>query len=264
MRIIAVDDEALALETLTDAITEAAPDAELHSFRDGKSAIEYVKDNPCDVAFLDIRLRGMTGLYLGVQLKSLCPSINIIFATGYDEYALDAMKMHCSGYILKPVQVEHVKEELANLRTPQPPAKSRIHAQTFGNFTLFLDGYPVEFETNRSKELLAYLVDRRGARVKNGEAAAVIWEENDNIASVQTQLRKAKQGLLSSLKKAGCPEILISGHNDMAVDTTKMSCDYWQLLENDVRVLNSFCGEYMSEYSWAEMTLAGIERQVLY
>ena len=46
MRIIAVDDEALALETLTDAITEAAPDAELHSFRDGKSAIEYVKDNP--------------------------------------------------------------------------------------------------------------------------------------------------------------------------------------------------------------------------
>ena len=44
MRIVAVDDEALALETLTDAIAEAAPDAELHAFRDGKSAIEYVKD----------------------------------------------------------------------------------------------------------------------------------------------------------------------------------------------------------------------------
>jgi two-component system LytT family response regulator len=263
MKILAVDDEQLVLEALVDAVTEAEPGAEIHAFQSGKKALEYAETEVCEVAFLDIRLRAMTGLELALQLKMLWPNVNIIFASGYDEYVMEAMRVRASGYILKPVTVERVRDELDNLRIPLMPEKKRIHAQTFGNFELFIDGSAADFDSSRSKELLAYLIDRRGAMVTNGEIAATIWESNNNIASTQAQVRKAKANLMTALKKCKAEEILKISRYEMGVNTEKMSCDYWQLLDHDVRVLNSFRGEYMSGYSWAEPTLGSLMGEII-
>lgn len=263
MKILAVDDEKLVLDALVDAITEAAPEAEIHAFQSGKKALEYAETDICEIAFLDIRLRGMTGLELALQLKMLWPYVNIIFASGYDEYVMEAMKVRASGYILKPVSSEQIRDELENLRIPLAPVRSRNHAQTFGNFELFVDGNAVDFDSSRSKELLAFLVDRRGAMVTNGEIAATIWESNTNIASTQAQVRKARANLMSTLKSCGAGEILRVSRYEMGVNPERMSCDYWQLLDHDVRVLNSFRGEYMSGYSWAEPTLGSLMGELL-
>lgn len=265
MRILAVDDEKFALASLTDAIREAAPDAELCAYASGREALARAAEAvdadevpPFDVAFLDIRLRDMTGLELGLRLKQIAPRINVVFVTGYDEYLMPAMRQRCSGYLLKPVQAAEVADELQNLRYPVEAARARVHAQTFGNFELFVDGAPVVLETKRSRELLAYLVDRRGASVTNGQIAATIWEENTNTTSAQAQVRKAKAGLVRSLEAAGAGSILRADHRSMAVDPSQMSCDYWQLLDGEPAALNSFTGEYMSGYSWAESTLGAI------
>lgn len=69
-------------------------------------ALTCMQENPCDIAFLDIRMRSMTGLELARKLKDIHPKINIIFVTGYDEYAGEAMRLHASGYIEKPVTEE--------------------------------------------------------------------------------------------------------------------------------------------------------------
>lgn len=261
MKILAVDDERLALDALTDAILKAYPKAEVYAYTTIHEALAFAEENQCNIAFLDVRLRGISGLDLALRLKKYWPNVNVIFVTGYDEYALLAIQQRCSGYLLKPVKADEVKRELENLRYPIQPIRSRIHAHTFGNFELFVDSKAVPFATSRSKELLAYLIDRRGAMVSNASIAAAIWEDNDNITSVQAQLRKAKAALIDTLKAEGISEILISTHKDMAVDTSKMSCDYWQLLNNDVSVLNSFTGEYMSGYSWAFNTITGTENQ---
>lgn len=254
MNVIAVDDEKLALNALCRAVTQADPDVSLHAFSDAKSAIAYVSENDCDVAFLDIQLHTTSGLQLSSALKQICPNINIIFVSGYDDYAIHALKQRCSGYLLKPVTVKEIQEEFKNLRFPVAQKRERIHAHTFGNFELFVEERPVKFLSKRSKELLAYLIDRNGAAISNAQIASVIWENNMNTISTQTQLRKAKASLQQTLKEAGISEILISSRNDMAVDKTKMSCDYWQLLDNDARAISRFNGEYMSEYSWAEVT----------
>lgn len=252
MKILAVDDEKLALASLTDAIRAAEPAAELYACQTAAAALELERAQMCGVAFVDIRLRGVSGLELALRLKSINPKINIIFATGYDEYALPAMRQHCSGYLLKPVQAEDVRAELDNLRFE--PEHGRIYAQTFGNFELFVDGAPAAFESARAKELLAYLIDRRGAAVSSAEAAAAIWERSDNLFSAQTQVRKAKTSLAASLAAAGAGEILLTVRGGMAVDAAGLECDYWQLLAGDTRALNSFMGEYMAQYSWAEAT----------
>ncbi|MDD6482686.1 MAG: response regulator [Lachnospiraceae bacterium] len=258
MRILAVDDEKLALDSLTDAIREASPEAELFAFQSPREVLAWAEKNIADVAFLDVRMRGMTGLELALRLKNFWPGINIIFATGYDEYLLPAVNMRCSGYLLKPVQSDAVREELQNLRNPVAVRQKHIHASTFGHFELFVEGVSVSFENARCKELLAFLIDRNGAAVNNNVIAAAMYEDSDNEASSLAQVRKAKVSLKNSLKRAGIEEILKEENRSLSVDKTKMSCDYWQMLDGSTEALRAFGGEYMSGYSWGEVTLAGI------
>lgn len=95
-------------------------------FVDVDEALMFAEKSHVDVAFLDIKLRGYTGLELSLKLKQLQPNLNIIFATGYNQYMHHAMKQRCSGYIIKLLK----------------------------------------FESSRSKELLAYICDRPGASAK--------------------------------------------------------------------------------------------------
>ena len=121
MRILAVDDEKIALELLVSSIKTADPSAEVISFDNPKDALELVKNTPCDVAFLDIQMKHYHGIRLAQELKLLYPGINIVFATGYDEYMGDAFEMHASGYVMKPVTPEKVRREIADLRCPLQP-----------------------------------------------------------------------------------------------------------------------------------------------
>ena len=112
MRILAIDDERLALESLKDAIRTAAPEAEVIGFRYADEVLEYAERNVCDVAFCDIRMIDMNGLTLAEKLKEINPRINIIFATGYSMYHEAAFTMYASGYLLKPVTAEKLNDVL--------------------------------------------------------------------------------------------------------------------------------------------------------
>jgi hypothetical protein len=123
------------------------------------------------VAFLDVKMPGMTGLEMAKRVKELSPHTNIVFVTAYSEYSLDAMRLRASGYVLKPATGEAVETELENLRFPvKTAAASRLRVQCFGNFEVYADGQPLRFEFSRTKELFAYLVDRRGAAANTGGA----------------------------------------------------------------------------------------------
>ena len=165
MKIIAIDDELLALHMLTDTIRKAVPEAEIFAFSKPSEVLVCAEENTCEVAFLDIRMRTMTGLELARRLKDLQPKINIIFVTGYNEYTGEAMNLHASGYIEKPVTAEKVRRELDDLRHPIQTKKvdALLRVDCFGCFEAFLpNGEPLRFERAKSKECFAYLVSRCG------------------------------------------------------------------------------------------------------
>ena len=113
---IAVDDEFLMLSALVAAI-EASPDIrEVTKFSDCEEALEFVKENSVDVAFLDINMRGMGGLALAEKILSAHPNCKIVFCTGYEEYAIPAFKLHASGYLMKPISAEDVQAEIDNIK----------------------------------------------------------------------------------------------------------------------------------------------------
>ena len=109
MRIIAADDETIALEQLMDAIRQVAPDAELVSFKSPTELLKYAEGKTYDVAFLDIEMGSLSGVDVARQLKLWNPRINIIFVTAYDKYMAQAFKMHASGYVFKPISVDDIR-----------------------------------------------------------------------------------------------------------------------------------------------------------
>lgn len=127
--------------------------------------------------------------------------------------------------------------------------------QCFGNFEVFADGSIVKFTRSLSKEALAYLVDRRGAGCTVGEICSVLWEDRQADKKLKSQCRVVMAALKADLAAIGAEEILVKNWNTWGVDASKISCDYFDFLKRDSIAVNSFRGEYMAQYSWAEMTV---------
>ena len=259
MKIIAVDDESLALENILSMLKRMFPKEEITGYRKTSEALEYLQANQTDIAFLDIEMGEMDGITMAKKCKDACPDINIIFITGYEQYAMDAWRLHASGYLLKPVREKDMLAEISHLRSPMPvkPVK-RVRVQTFGNFEVFVDNKPVFFQLAKCKECLAYLIDRKGARITAAQLAAVLWEREVYDRKVQNNTHRVLSDLMKSLNQAGIADIVIKTRRDICIDMEKVDCDYYGFLKGEVPQINAFHGEYMTDYSWAEFTLAEI------
>ena len=116
--VILVDDRKLILQGGLQVLEEILPHAAVTGFTDANVAIEYAKKNRVSLAFLDIELREMTGFELCRALLEINPRTNVVYLTAYSNYALDAWTTGASGFMLKPITPEGVREQLENLRYP--------------------------------------------------------------------------------------------------------------------------------------------------
>lgn len=263
MNILAVDDEYYALELIKSALAEVANGATVFPCRDVHSALEIASQKKIDVAFLDIHMPEMTGVELARELKLIHPKINIVFATGFSEHMKEGIDLRMSGYIMKPVTPEAVKTELENLRNPiEWSPEKRIKILTFGNFDVFIDGNPLKFERKQAKEILAYLVDKRGTSATYPELAAMLWEDEDYDRTKQKNLQVYIASLVKSLLAVDVKDLILKNRQGILVNTRIVDCDYYRFLEGDTRAINSFTGQYMSSYSWAEFTVGYLENQM--
>lgn len=252
MKILAVDDEKIALMGLVASIEKAAPDAEIHGFRSASEALAHMEASPCDVAFLDIEMKGMNGVELAERLKAVNPDVNIIFSTGFGSYRDAAFDLHASGYLIKPITAERVQHELDNLRRPVAPPK-RLRVSTFGNFEVTYAGNPLIFKYQKSKEMLAYLIDRRGAMCSTGELMAVLFEDDNDHKAYYHRLRS---DLLDTLAACGCDSVISQQRGLLGILAEQLDCDYYDYLSGKIELSKLYHGEYMAQYSFAEVTNA--------
>lgn len=258
-----VDDERLSLENIKSVFEQFDFITEVYDFDNPYHAIEFLKTAVVDLAILDIEMFGLNGLELAKQCKCICPTMKIIFLTGYSEYAVNAFKVRANGYLLKPVSPEELKEEILHvIGSEYKPSPQKIRVQTFGNFELFVNEKPVEFERNKAKELLAYIVMKKGAYVYGEELLAVLFEDRPITSSSKSQLRNLISSLTKSLKSVNAEQILLKRRNQLAVDTTLFTCDYYDFLNGNIDAMNSFMGEFISNYAWAEFITGYLENQI--
>ena len=116
--VIMVEDRRVILTGGLSVLEEVMPGATVVGFEWPSEAIEYAKENPVSLAFLDIELGGVNGLDLCRALLGINPHTNVVFLTAYADYALDAWSTGASGFMLKPITPEGVRAQLASLRYP--------------------------------------------------------------------------------------------------------------------------------------------------
>ena len=252
---IAVDDEALMLGALVSAL-EASPDiTEVVKFSDCEAALEFVRNNKIDVAFLDINMRGMGGLALAESIVTARPDCKIVFCTGYEEYAIPAFKLHASGYLMKPISAEDVQGEIDNIKGVRQKAKL-LTVKCFGNFEVYAKNEVLAFKRLKTKELFAFLVDRNGAGMTAKQICAALFPDDTDDAKNSSYLRQLVMDLKNTLKSVGAETVLCHETPCYRVDINLLKCDYFSYLETGKP---EFHGEYMTQYSWAEDTCAMLQ-----
>lgn len=259
MQILIVDDEEMVLEETKETVGMELPGTKIIGTSSALEAVNIAGRKRIEIAFLDIEMPDMDGLELAEKLKKKNPHMNIIFVTAYAEYALEAFDQYASGYLLKPLQRKDVKKAVRNLRHPVDYHRERLRVQCFGNFEVFCGGKPVIFARAKAKEVFAYLIDRNGAAATTGELCGILWEDSVEEEKNKHYLRNLIVDIRKALRDCHAEDVFLSGRNRYAVDPEKVLCDYYQFLKQDAAAVNSYRGEYMRQYSWAEFSLYQFE-----
>lgn len=113
-RILIAEDEPLMRERLLEMLQAAWPQAEVVLVAEnGNDAWDGFLEHEPDVAFLDIRMPGLSGLEVAQRIGK---AAHIVFVTAYDQYAVDAFDAGAVDYLLKPVEAQRLTRTLARLR----------------------------------------------------------------------------------------------------------------------------------------------------
>lgn len=287
MKYVIVDDEKIILRGMERTVREAVgQDATIFTCGTVSEALKTVKEQQPYVLFSDIDMPGMNGLELSKEVHSVSAKTHIIFVTGHPTYSLSAWNTAAEGFLLKPASAEDIREildkvkehetnlmeellppEMQALFQPVEPDKwsggkvvNRVNIDIvcFGNFEIYYRKKPLHFTRKKSKEMFAYLVDRKGSAVSADEIRAILWEEEEDSDEKKSYIRVLANDIRKTFDSLGEKEILINNQNSYQIDTTKIHCDYYDYLNNDKKAEKQFMNEYMSQYSWAEVTLGNL------
>lgn len=116
--VILVDDNKIILSGSLPVLEEVMPNASVTGFTKPAEAIEYAKANHIALAFLDIEMGSISGLDVCRKLLEINPRINVVYLTAYKEYSFDAWSTGACGFMLKPLTIEGVREQMSHLRYP--------------------------------------------------------------------------------------------------------------------------------------------------
>ena len=256
MKILIMDDERPALNLLRDILKKICDKStEIVPLRTIKEYYDYDDKTSFDVAFIDIELGSKSGIDIAFDIKNKSPMCNIIFVTSYAKYGTDAYKVRPSGYVLKPYTEDEIREELSNLRYPIDENHNKsLKVVTFGSFVVYKeDGSVFNFSRTVAKEVFAYLIDCAGMPVTTSEIAEDILEKHLD-KQVSKNLSKVIKSLMDDLAREGYPDVVIKQNRQLQINKNRVKCDLYDALRGDANAINSYKGEYMIDYSWAEVS----------
>ena len=255
MRAICVDDERILAEELAAMCMELPQIHEARSFVWASDALDYLENNPVDLALLDIDMPGINGIQLAAKIKNKWPDTAIIFITGYSQYAVDAFAVRAVGYLMKPVSKSALAADVAYaLSGRQKKLTGRVVVRTFGSVDVVVNDKPVKFKLAKCKELLAYLVDRQGSSVTRAELSSVIWEDRVYDRRQQKQLDTYIRALRQTLKEYEIEGMIEMQGGSLRAVPEQFTCDAYLFFSGDSDMINAYRGEYMNAYSWASIT----------
>lgn len=264
MKTILVDDELLSMQQFEIECAGMREFEIVGKFERPTDALEFAQENRVDFALLDVEMPEMDGLDLGKRLREIHPEIVIVYVSAYNKYYLDALKQRADYYVLKPYSKEDVVDVLKRAKLLSSRQEKPIFIRAFGYFDVFVNGKPIFFTSNKAKELLALLVNKKGGVLTTEEAFSMLWEDKLYDDTNLSLYRKVAQRLRDNLVEAGIGDMLLVNKNGRSLNLDLFDCDYYMYLNGDNSPKAQFRNEYMSNYSWGEVTLASLLNTNIY
>lgn len=223
-----VDDEELSIRRLTRLLLESGEFGECHSFLNPLAAYEFASTNRVDVAFLDISMPSINGMSLAGKLRELDDSIQLVFATGYTEYAVQAFDINAVDYLLKPVTAERLKQTLGKIDKTRRGAPS-LRVQLLNELRIYNgDGQdaPIKLRSPKTEELFAYLLCKRS--VSREQIIETLWtdmEPEKALKNLNSTLYYIRQAI--DADKSG--NVLHAGKTEIRIEENGIDCDVYAL-----------------------------------
>ncbi|MBQ9008909.1 MAG: response regulator [Clostridia bacterium] len=253
MRILAVETDAILLNQLTDLIRAAFPEAEILAFDNCDPALAILPEAEINIAFMEVEIGPASGIDLARQITAVYPFCDIVFCTEHRDYAREAFELGASDYLLKPITEEKIEHALSLLRHTivHRDTGKGLYVRCFGEFEVFYNGKPLTSLTKRSKELLAYLIDKAGAVCASSDICNTLFHDSSD-----SYFRVVKKDLLRALTEIGQEDLLIKLWGKLGINREKIRCDYFDYLNRKPGSQNLYKGTYMQQYSWAQSTFS--------
>ena len=216
---LSVDDQQSVNDLMVYMLKKIDPNGTHMSASDMKQALSLLSDD-VQILFLDIEMPGLNGIEAAPMLKEKYKKLNIIFVTGHPEYVLDAVAMHPSGFLTKPVCEQDIIRELQELRFLLEPVKCPLKVQC-SPFALFVNGEPFDFGRGLTLEMFAYLIYKQGAFCTNGELLGILWGGNPEK---QGNLRQLVMNMRNCLDKINAGNIIVKKYGKLGVNMDAIEC----------------------------------------
>lgn len=259
MRVLVVDSNQKNAESLKKLVVSAFPDAEVITEADAEEGCYLAERKELSAVITEAERADFDGLAFARAVHDRSPQTKVIFITENAAHAVPAFKTRAVGYLLAPVSKEALSEEFADLGIEGNAARRKVEVKTFGNFEIFCDGNVVKFSRAKSKELIAYLIDKNGTTATGSELIVNLWEDKDVDRTTRSMLHNLISDIKKTLLSYGIADIFQADRNAFRIKKEKLVCDYFDLLDGREDAKRKFKGEYMTAYEWAEFTVGRLE-----
>jgi len=203
---VVAEDENLLREALLEQLGKAWPDLEIvAACDDGASALDAIIESQPDVAFLDIRMPGLTGIEIAEAMKEHSPHTQIVFVTAYDQYAIDAFDKGVVDYLLKPVTYDRLSATVQRLQSRSVKDLNAVAGLLQQLNIGSSKGIAAAFQSAQKNEPLVWLTASSGTETKLIMIDDVAYFKADNKYTVvmtaegESLLRKPIRDLLDLL-----------------------------------------------------------------
>ena len=190
-----------------------------------------INDRNTDLMLIDTGFKAADFIALTRMIRNRSPRTGMIIIADDESYALQAYEVHATGYIIKPVRKSRLKEEIEYCVDQLPVTQkdpAAIQVMTDGGFEIFLNGEPARFKYSKTKKLLAHIISKRGAMVRNSELIKTLWGKDKKdltereLKARNSYLRNIEVDLQKVFAEAGCEDALIKHWGEIAIAMDKI------------------------------------------